>query len=307
MIQLEPKSTKFALDGTSLSSVTDSGTSKTVQRTKRPKPSDFITKTTGIVVKETKEKSDSKLDSLAMQQDNLRCGDKSSMQHASVRHVDELTASSLETIRPLPAVFHTKLAVIPSGTTSGKSELVRASEAILKAVDVRPVQESPSERAAAKEMGYARLSSRSIRLSWPQAVLCDQINAVLSAGGVTGGRGVMKGGYVLIGSTERTASVSGRHLSATKIASSFNHIITSVDRLPPIVTKTATATGHSRCSHCAKKTGLTTSFSCKCGSAFCAAHRYPEEHLCSFDHKTEGRKMLKEQNPVVTAPKLPKI
>lgn len=35
--------------------------------------------------------------------------------------------------------------------------------------------------------------------------------------------------------------------------------------------------------------------------------RYSETHNCSFDYKKEGRKILEQANPVVTAPKLPKI
>lgn len=46
---------------------------------------------------------------------------------------------------------------------------------------------------------------------------------------------------------------------------------------------------------------------CRCGNNFCATHRYAESHDCTFDYKTEGRKLLEQSNPVVSAPKLPKI
>lgn len=46
---------------------------------------------------------------------------------------------------------------------------------------------------------------------------------------------------------------------------------------------------------------------CRCGNNFCATHRYAESHSCTFDYKTEGRKLLEQNNPVVNAPKLPKI
>jgi len=62
-----------------------------------------------------------------------------------------------------------------------------------------------------------------------------------------------------------------------------------------------------RCFVCTKKLGLTTTYECRCGGSFCPKHRYPETHTCSFDYKTEGRRMLERNNPVVTAPKLPKI
>jgi len=62
-----------------------------------------------------------------------------------------------------------------------------------------------------------------------------------------------------------------------------------------------------RCLVCNKKTGIATSYSCRCGNNFCAAHRYAEAHNCTYDYKMEGRKILEQNNPVVTAPKLPKI
>jgi len=64
-----------------------------------------------------------------------------------------------------------------------------------------------------------------------------------------------------------------------------------------------------RCSwlSCKKKLGLATTYDCRCGSIFCPKHRYPEAHDCSYDYKTEGRKLLEQNNPVVRAQKLPKI
>ncbi|GBN43962.1 AN1-type zinc finger protein 4 [Araneus ventricosus] len=62
-----------------------------------------------------------------------------------------------------------------------------------------------------------------------------------------------------------------------------------------------------RCSLCSKKTGLATSYTCRCGKNFCATHRYAEVHHCSYDYKTEGRRLLQLNNPVVAASKLPKI
>jgi len=62
-----------------------------------------------------------------------------------------------------------------------------------------------------------------------------------------------------------------------------------------------------RCSACGKKTGLATTYQCRCGHSFCATHRYAEMHNCTYDYKSEGRKLLEQNNPVVAAPKLPKI
>ena len=58
---------------------------------------------------------------------------------------------------------------------------------------------------------------------------------------------------------------------------------------------------------CRKKLNITNSFSCRCNQVFCALHRHPESHVCSYDYKTEGRKLLEAANPLVTIPKLPKI
>ncbi|KAM9282394.1 AN1-type zinc finger protein 4 isoform 1-T3 [Cariama cristata] len=61
------------------------------------------------------------------------------------------------------------------------------------------------------------------------------------------------------------------------------------------------------CFLCGKKTGLATSYECRCGNNFCATHRYAETHPCTYDYKNAGRRYLQETNPVVSAPKLPKI
>lgn len=45
----------------------------------------------------------------------------------------------------------------------------------------------------------------------------------------------------------------------------------------------------------------------RCGNNYCARHRYAEVHDCPYDYKAEGRKLIQEANPVVTASKLPKI
>ncbi|XP_073541783.1 AN1-type zinc finger protein 4 isoform X2 [Phyllobates terribilis] len=77
---------------------------------------------------------------------------------------------------------------------------------------------------------------------------------------------------------------------------------------PPVKSTVRTkkkATKH--CFLCGKKTGLVTSYECRCGNSFCATHRYAETHSCTYDYKTAGRRYLQESNPVVTAPKLPKI
>ncbi|KAK9156711.1 hypothetical protein Scep_003285 [Stephania cephalantha] len=61
-----------------------------------------------------------------------------------------------------------------------------------------------------------------------------------------------------------------------------------------------------RCSACRKRVGL-TGFRCRCGVTFCGAHRYPEQHGCSFDFKAAGREAIAKANPVVKGEKLEKI
>nr|XP_010338916.2 AN1-type zinc finger protein 4 [Saimiri boliviensis boliviensis] len=78
--------------------------------------------------------------------------------------------------------------------------------------------------------------------------------------------------------------------------------------LPPVKAPPHTkkkTTNH--CFLCGKKTGLATSYECRCGNNFCASHRYAETHGCTYDYKSAGRRYLQEANPVVNAPKLPKI
>ncbi|CAF1242032.1 unnamed protein product [Rotaria sp. Silwood1] len=75
-------------------------------------------------------------------------------------------------------------------------------------------------------------------------------------------------------------------------------------KLPPVIVNRKST---SKCFLCKKKTGLATTYQCKCGSSFCSEHRYPEAHACAFDYKAEGKRLIERNNPLVTAPKLPKI
>ena len=67
--------------------------------------------------------------------------------------------------------------------------------------------------------------------------------------------------------------------------------------------------GRARCggADCRKKLTITNTFVCRCSASFCPLHRHPESHACTFDYKTEGRRLLKAANPLVSLPKLPKI
>ncbi|XP_056386380.1 AN1-type zinc finger protein 4 isoform X2 [Hyla sarda] len=76
---------------------------------------------------------------------------------------------------------------------------------------------------------------------------------------------------------------------------------------PPVKPAVRSKKKTKHCFLCGRKTGLATSYECRCGNNFCATHRYAETHSCTYDYKTAGRRYLQESNPVVTAPKLPKI
>ncbi|KAJ8933835.1 hypothetical protein NQ314_013757, partial [Rhamnusium bicolor] len=71
--------------------------------------------------------------------------------------------------------------------------------------------------------------------------------------------------------------------------------------LPPVIKKKA------RCNECNKRLNITNIYNCRCGKIFCSQHRYSEVHRCSYDYKTEGRKILEQQNPLVTAEKVNRI
>lgn len=51
-----------------------------------------------------------------------------------------------------------------------------------------------------------------------------------------------------------------------------------------------------RCWECKKKVGL-TAIECRCGFVFCNAHRYADQHSCSFDFKAADRAELARRNP----------
>ncbi|XP_023261571.1 AN1-type zinc finger protein 4 [Seriola lalandi dorsalis] len=96
--------------------------------------------------------------------------------------------------------------------------------------------------------------------------------------------------------------------SAAGVMTSFGRIGTPNYHLPPVKAPTGSKKkGSKHCFLCGKKTGLATSYECRCGHNFCATHRYAETHDCTYDYKSAGRRFLQETNPLISAPKLPKI
>ena len=64
-------------------------------------------------------------------------------------------------------------------------------------------------------------------------------------------------------------------------------------------------TSSSRCGCCNKKV-RTMQFKCKCGVIFCERHRYGQEHDCTFDYKSAGRKAIARNNLLIMKDKLDK-
>ncbi|XP_039995873.1 AN1-type zinc finger protein 4 [Xiphias gladius] len=96
--------------------------------------------------------------------------------------------------------------------------------------------------------------------------------------------------------------------SAGRVMTSFGRIGTPTYHLPPVKAPIGSKKKSAKhCFLCGKKTGLATSYECRCGHNFCATHRYAEAHDCTYDYKSAGRRFLQETNPLISAPKLPKI
>ncbi|KAK4873597.1 hypothetical protein RN001_012957 [Aquatica leii] len=77
---------------------------------------------------------------------------------------------------------------------------------------------------------------------------------------------------------------------------------TKLESLPAIITKKRI-----RCAECNKRLNITNMYHCRCGGIFCGQHRYSEVHHCNYDYKSEGRKIIEQQNPVIVADKLNKL
>ncbi len=71
-------------------------------------------------------------------------------------------------------------------------------------------------------------------------------------------------------------------------------------QVPPI---TENSTPRKRCLKCSKKLPL-TAFTCKCANYFCADHRPPEEHSCTYNYKQHGQQLLTQINQGAIADKI---
>ncbi|XP_028172387.1 zinc finger A20 and AN1 domain-containing stress-associated protein 4-like, partial [Ostrinia furnacalis] len=57
-----------------------------------------------------------------------------------------------------------------------------------------------------------------------------------------------------------------------------------------------------RCAWCRKRLTIATKHTCRCGTDYCAPHRYAEVHGCAYDYKAGAPALTP-----LAAPKLPKI
>ncbi|KAL8062064.1 hypothetical protein ABFX02_02G122600 [Erythranthe guttata] len=81
---------------------------------------------------------------------------------------------------------------------------------------------------------------------------------------------------------------------------------TTTAAAPPASEESQEAKGPTRCGTCRKRVGL-TGFNCRCGTTFCAIHRYSDKHECPFDYRTAAQEAIAKANPVVKAEKIDKI
>tara|TARA_B100000401_G_scaffold244797_1_gene166029 strand:- start:2517 stop:2714 length:198 start_codon:yes stop_codon:yes gene_type:complete len=58
----------------------------------------------------------------------------------------------------------------------------------------------------------------------------------------------------------------------------------------------------SKCIVCKKRDLM--NMKCRCGKTTCMTHRFPDDHNCEFDYKSDGKKQLEKENPSITQKKI---
>lgn len=91
-------------------------------------------------------------------------------------------------------------------------------------------------------------------------------------------------------------------LSALRICSDHK-----VDEPPSDITVKVLLDVPKRCGECGRRCRIALQFKCRCGGVFCQAHRYGDQHRCSFDFQSFDRSRLQESNPKVTKPQVDEI
>ncbi|CAD5120624.1 DgyrCDS9181 [Dimorphilus gyrociliatus] len=89
---------------------------------------------------------------------------------------------------------------------------------------------------------------------------------------------------------EKDNNVENKSLDDSKIGASESiPSTTSTNQKESVLKK--------RCNECRIKLNpaLREIGRCKCGKVFCQLHRLPEQHICEFDHKEEGRREARQK------------
>lgn len=212
-----------------------------------------------------------------------------------ISQASELSDMSSSVLPPLPSGGSPPLSVPPSANGRKLKALPRniTPAAATVAASLQGT-ETPSI------MSCSRLSSRSIQsVEARTAVPKDKSLPLSVPAGKKGKKGIIR--------KVSTDSKPGSRHQVTGIKTHLPPLHVQPAFTTSVQQKKAIKQTRPRCSVCRKKTGLATSFTCRCGGTFCSIHRYAEEHQCTFDYKGTGRQLLQQSNPVVEAPKLPKI
>eukprot|EP01080_Neovahlkampfia_damariscottae_P012444 gene12444-6196_t len=110
----------------------------------------------------------------------------------------------------------------------------------------------------------------------------------------------------LIPEAEQTESVEDVHKIKTVTIEKEDKIKNLIQTPKGVQKPKKTGKTVPRCFNCRIKVGV-YGMSCKCGHVFCYAHRLPENHVCSYDFKTNHQELLEKQNPKVSPSKYTKI
>lgn len=81
-------------------------------------------------------------------------------------------------------------------------------------------------------------------------------------------------------------------LSTPLLSQDFLSTLSNLSKEPEL--PTFSPKPQKRCPTCSHKLQLADT-TCRCSLRYCAAHRLPETHNCTFDHKEDGRKLLETQ------------
>jgi predicted nucleic acid binding AN1-type Zn finger protein len=83
-------------------------------------------------------------------------------------------------------------------------------------------------------------------------------------------------------------------------------ILNQESKLGTVIGEKKSSIGRCNIDGCTKKLGIMP-FICRCQKEFCAKHRMPETHECTFNYMTFGREELLKKNQKIDFVKVEKI